>query len=247
MKIRSRIRSLKSSLRQRWHHLVGDRAPKGSASWLIATEAKYGGLISNVQRNKVSPLDPRSATELQNGGMTGGDRMFHHGYAPKYAEFLRPFIGGKPVHLVEIGILKGTGLAIWCDLFANGKVRGFDIDLGHTRNNIPFLKSCGAFRETEPELHEFDQFVDNTDYVGSILKGDRLDICIDDGFHSNESIIITMKSLVPYLNDRFVYFIEDNSEVHRELRSLYPQFDIENCGELTVVSSKVKSGTWQTS
>jgi len=46
---------------------------KGSEEWLILKEYKYGGLVKNVPRNKVSILDKRTKYELNIGGMIGGD------------------------------------------------------------------------------------------------------------------------------------------------------------------------------
>lgn len=211
----------------------------GTAEWLVGTEIKFGGIETKVPRNKVSPNDPRTKDQLSLGGMIGGDRMLHHGYAEKYSEYLFPFVkSGKIVTLAEVGILKGTGVATWCDLFQNGRILGLDIDLGHINGNMDNLRARGAFKRNRPELYEFDQFLDNAEYLEMILKGDKLDIFIDDGFHSAESILSTMKSVVPHLADCFVYFIEDNSNVHAKVRSIYPDFLVDNEGELTVVTRK---------
>lgn len=209
----------------------------GTKEWLIGTEIKYGGLVTQVSRNKVSPKDPRTMEELRKGGMIGGDRMLHHGYADKYSKYLLPYIeGNRSVTVAEFGILKGTGIAMWCDLFTGGRVLGLDIDLGHIKENMDNLKRLGAFKNNQPELYEFDQFEDNIGYLGTILKGDRIDICIDDGFHSNESILNTMKSVMPYLAEEALYFIEDNKDVHKAIRSLYPELLVDSKGELTIVS-----------
>jgi hypothetical protein len=96
---------------------------------------------------------------LRLGGMIGGDRMLHNGYAPIYAAFLQPLLGQRNLTIAEFGILKGTGLAIWCDAFPGCRLLGFDIDLAHFLDNKPKLKRKGAFKDHEPELHEFDQLV----------------------------------------------------------------------------------------
>lgn len=210
-------------------------ANPGSVDWLTGAEIKYGGMVTKVKRNKVSPLDPRSGEEVNEGGMTGGDRMGHHGYAQKYAEYLTPFIASdKHLVVAEFGILKGTGLAIWSELFPDARILGLDIDLGHTQNNLDYLMSMGAFSRSKPELHEFDQFVENTAYLESILDGDKIDVCIDDGYHSIESIMCTMKSVMPHLSEEFVYIIEDNRDVHHEIRSTFPELSIDNVDELTI-------------
>jgi len=215
------------------------KSSPGTTTWLVGTEIKYGGYITNVQRNKVSPIDPRSEEKIETGGMTGGDRMLHNGYATKYSKYILPYVNSnKQVTLAEVGILMGTGLAIWCDLFPNGRILGFDIDLTHINRNMSRLKSIGAFKRNIPELYEYDQFLDNTKYLGSILKNNKIDICIDDGFHCDEAILTTMKSVLPYLGDSFVYFIEDNENVYKKLKLIYPNFSFEYKDELTIISKQ---------
>lgn len=165
--------------------------------------------------------------------------MLRHGYAKEYSHYLRPYLAnGRHVTLAEFGILEGSGLAIWCDLFRKGRILGLDIDLEHINRNMERLRELGAFADNAPELCEFDQFLDNEPYLGRILGGDKIDICIDDGFHSVESILTTMKSVYPHLADRFVYFIEDSEVVHREIRTRYPELTVEHSGEMTVVLRK---------
>lgn len=229
-------RRLPKTLVQNWYLRRYRSSSPGSAPWLIGAEIKFGGLVTDVPRNKVSQQDPRTEAQLRSRGMSGGDRMLHHGYAEAYARHLRRYVDGRRVTLAEFGILQGGGLAIWCDLFRTGRILGLDIDLGHINRNIGRLRGLGAFIHNEPELYEYDQFLDNKRYVGEILGSDRIDICIDDGFHSAESILATMKSVYPYLADVFVYFIEDNETVHREIRTMYPALTVEHCGEMTVVS-----------
>ncbi len=163
--------------------------------------------------------------------------MLDHGYAPKYAQYLAPYLTrhGR-LTIMEIGILRGTGLAIWSDLFPSSRVIGLDIDLSHTRANMAALKMEGAFGETDPELYEFDQYEPSSGYLGTLLKGDRIDICIDDASHKSEAILRTLESVMPHTNESFVYFVEDNATVCDEIRVLYPGYDIESCGELTIIS-----------
>ena len=210
----------------------------GQPDWFIHTELKYGGVSINVKRGKVSPNDRRSLKKIKTGGMTGGDRMLYHNYAKKYSQYLLPYIKKNNLVLVEIGILKGVGLAIWCDLFSEERVIGFDIDLNHIKKNMDNLKSFGAFKHNIPELHEFDQLQDNTDYVSRILMNDTIDICIDDGLHSDESILTTLKSIIPYLSKEFVYIIEDNYTIYKKIPSIFPECYIDNQGELTILTRK---------
>jgi hypothetical protein len=209
----------------------------GSPNWLVGKEMYYGGLQTNVRRNKVSPNDPRTTEEIRQGGMIGGDRMYHHGYAEYYATFLNSFLHKSPeITLVEIGILKGTGLAVWCDLFPGSRIIGLDIDLGHFKDNLNKLRRCKAFQSSWPELYEFDQFLDNRDKVQKLLRGSLIDICIDDGFHSVESIMKTFRSIFPFLSAEFVYFIEDNWTVSAVLADEFSELKVWSYGKLTVVT-----------
>jgi hypothetical protein len=137
--------------------------------------------VTNVARRRVSPRDERTAEQLAFGGITGGDRMLHHGYGPTYARYLRPFLGGWNLTVAEFGILKGTGLAMWCDLFPDARVIGLDIDIGHFEEHRSTLERRGTFRQNKPELHEYDQLVSGQDRLRQILKGSTLDVVIDDG------------------------------------------------------------------
>ncbi|MDE0309038.1 MAG: glycosyltransferase family 25 protein [Acidiferrobacterales bacterium] len=122
-------------------------ASPGTADWLIGTEIKYGGISLNVVREKLSPHDRRSLYNPRLNPAIGGDRMLHHGYAVHYAEFLKPYVKDRDRRFVicEFGILKGTGLAIWCDLFPNARCIGFDVDLSNIEKNMDDLLQRGAF------------------------------------------------------------------------------------------------------
>ncbi len=220
-------------------------------NWLIATEQKYGGLIKGIKKRKISDKDPRSKAELEQVEMQGGDRMSLHGYAEKYAQYLLPFVlnnilGSHPVSLIEVGILKGTGLAIWSELFPGARIIGFDLDLSYIQENMSTLLEQGAFKENPPQLFEFDQYKDNAHLVYTILGESKIDIVIDDGVHSAETIINTLNILLPFTADNFVYFIEDNSEVHQTIRRIYPGLHIENFGELTIITRKVSTTPYET-
>lgn len=161
--------------------------------------------------------------------------MLWHGYAKDYSRYLERFdYDGKGV-IAEFGILRGNGLALWCDLFPNARVLGFDIDIDHFESNKNNLINLGAFSSNYPEVYRYDQFEDNQDYIRNILGNDTIDICIDDGCHFDDAITCTMKSVLPNLSDKFVYFIEDNKDIHKQIGLLYPQLKLISRGQLTVI------------
>ncbi|MDC1345446.1 hypothetical protein N8195_04620 [Candidatus Pelagibacter ubique] len=210
----------------------------GSNLWFSAVEKKYGGFVRDVKRNKVSDFDTRSELELKTGGMTGGDRMYFHDYGKIYSKYLLNLIKksrNKKITLVEVGILKGTGLAMWSEIFPNANIIGLDIDLDHTKNNIKNLKSLGAFKKSDPELYFFDQFKDSEDEIRKLLNHRKIDVIIDDGFHSDETILNTFYAIKPFLSDNFTYFIEDSESAYKILQKLYCDFKFKKYGMLTVI------------
>jgi hypothetical protein len=202
-------------------------------------EEFFGGYITNVKRNKVSELAPKDV-KLKLGGYSGGDRMSRHGYAKWYAKHLTKFVENRnhPYVIVECGILKGTGLAVWSKLFPNATIIGLDIDLSHTKNNFEFLKSKGAFPNNQIELYEFDQFNKNKDLLLDILKRRKVDIVIDDGFHSEETITNTLNDLIPFLSKDFVYFVEDNRTIHKTIVKKYNQYKVSKYKKFVVLQHK---------
>ncbi len=222
-------------------YLLQRKPPVGSAEWLTRSEVAYGGYVTGVVRRRVSPLDGRTPEQLAFHGMTGGDRMLHHGYCAIYARHFSQFVGKTGLTVAEFGILKGTGLAIWCDLFPDARVLGFDIDLTHFEENLPRLVQRGAFKRTTPELHEYDQLVESSQQLGTILKGAKLDVVIDDGLHSVDAIVKTWRSVRPHLAGRFVYFIEDYDGLLSAVGSQFEGFKTASDGMMTVVSSDLNA------
>ena len=125
---------------------------------------------------------------------------------------------------------------MWSDLFPVSRIIGFDIDLSHIKENIPELEKRGA-RLKNIELHEFDQLANGPLDISRALQGDTIDVIVDDGLHSNESILNTIESVGSHLSDEFVYFIEDNDRVYKIIKEKYPQWKVSQYGELTVCTN----------
>ena len=170
--------------------------------------------------------------------MIGGDRMDPslNNYAPFYEKHLRRYVG-KPIVLVEVGILRGQGLAIWSELFPDGSVIGLDIDLGHFEAERPALIARGAFRAGNVETANYDQLLGTPDDVAKILGGRKADVVIDDGLHSPAAILNTFKSFRPHLADQFTYIVEDNPRTKRILARHTAGLHVDRQGMITAVSS----------
>lgn len=215
----------------------GRIARRGSALWLAERERRYGGKIVDVPRRRVSPDDPRDSSMVASGGMTGGDRFSreHNAYGPAYARHLRRFLSSTAPVVVEVGVLKGTGLAVWCDLFPTGTILGLDIDPSLFNYEYPKLRRRRAFELNSPTVLEFDAYRPDTSVLEENLKGRRIDVIIDDGPHTIEAIVRTASALKRFLSDDYVYFVEDNRNAAEAMRETLssPFVDVDQSGLVT--------------
>lgn len=192
---------------------------------LVALETQFGGYHTKVPWTVQSPYAPKPRLTW----MTGGDRMSRHGYAPTYAATLETL---TPRVIVELGILRGTGLATWCELFPSARVIGLDIDLHHFTENLDFLHECGAFTVNRPEVYQFDEMApDAPEQLITVLDGTEVDLFIDDALHSDAAILHTFSHAWRHVAPGGAYVIEDNGTVAPSL----PVPHVSSHGLLTVV------------
>lgn len=204
-------------------------------NWLIRAERKYGGIARNVARRKVSDHDPRTPEELARGGMQGGDRMLHHGYAAHYAQHLATL--KNPWTVVELGILRGTGLAIWAELFPTASVIGLDVDISHFHGNRNTLLRHGL-RSSQIEVHEFDELApDAGAALDRVIGGRRIDVMIDDALHYDSAILRALEVFMPRMASPGLYFVEDNRVVHKAISARYPALTVHSHDRLTVIET----------
>jgi hypothetical protein len=208
------------------------------ANRLEAIETRFGGIQRNVPRGRVSRFDPRSAQQLATGGMQGGDRMIAHGYAAQYAKALVPFMQRRDLVVVELGVLRGSGLAMWCELFPRARrIIGLDVDTAHFRSHRSTLERLGAFRRQQPEVHEFDELSPNAPArLAQILAGVKVDLFVHDALHYDSAILATLEHAHRHFAEPFRCFVEDNNTVAHQLRSLYgDRYAVAAAGRLTVL------------
>lgn len=202
-------------------------------------ETRYGGGRSAVERRRVSPHDPRlrpgeTAAAIPGKMVSGGrfipNRFYAETYADRFSDRAGRFV------MVELGVLLGVGLAVWCDVFPEARVIGLDID--PERFDERTLRARGAFASNTPEVHFFDELADdNGGTIEAILAGERIDVLIDDAMHDDRSILKAMADFMPFMADEFLYFIEDNNTVDEPIRKEWPDLMVSRRGKLTVVSN----------
>ncbi|CAK8995008.1 unnamed protein product [Durusdinium trenchii] len=190
----------------------------------------------------------------------GSDRMSgkKHDYSTCYVKFLnkwRKIVEQSPEAFVpllvaEIGILKGSGLAIWSDIFGcDARIHGFDMVLDNTKANMDYMKRHGAFVKNNLELHTINQMNDNTAIVEAIAAGKRFSFVVDDGYHTMKSIWLTFDSFRPSLHQSaFLYVVEDISLDELDaVKKLFKDYHVDECSAdqriIAVTPKTPKTGT----
>lgn len=118
-------------------------------------------------------------------------------YFPIYHRHLERFVGRSP-HVLEIGICGGGSLPMWLDYFGDGThVYGVDIE-----------PECRKHQRENVNVFIGDQA--DTGFWDLVLsKVPRLDVVIDDGGHTAEQQITTLRCLLPQMAAGGVYICED--------------------------------------
>lgn len=184
---------------------------------LINLEQKFGGFVGGVANGRKA---------------TGGDRMGGPGRRHRYAQHYSDHLPMDPKVVIELGVFKGTGLAIWCDLYPRACVIGLDIDLSNFQENKQRLIELGAFRHNQPQIYQFNKYKDD---LGTILNGQSVDVLIDDSCHKTEGIVLFLKNNIHHVSDTGVIFVEDNTKVHKRLIGTFPDYQIHPNHNMTIM------------
>jgi len=206
---------------------LGLSAPHEATECPISFASQGEGLIQlkAIEHNGHPGITPEELVDAEahfahtggeaDHGDVGGDRMseMRHNYAPTYAKFLSRLLrGATPTanpKIAEVGILTGTGLGMWSRLFPQSDVFGFDLNTTSFLSNRGHLTTLGM-QDARVLVQTMNQMEDNIELLQwAFGKDTRLSIVVDDGYHIPEAGEKTFTSFRPFLEDRFVYFIED--------------------------------------
>ena len=134
---------------------------------------------------------------------SGTDKLTRHGYHRFYDQFLQPLYG-KPVRMLEVGVLGGDSLHAWQTVFdaAQSTIYGVswppadNVRTGDLHDNVHILyrdqSDCGQL-----------------DDIGRTVGQAPLDLVIDDGSHHPEHQLKTLVKLFPLVAPGGFYVIED--------------------------------------
>jgi len=152
----------------------------------------------------------------------GGDKMSadRHGYADDYARLLSRWTAPT---VVEVGVFQGVSLAVWCDVFPDGKVIGLDLDLNRFWDYRHFLADQGAFATNYPTVvGDWDAYFPNVQVLDQVLRGRTIDVLIDDGPHTDVAVLSVLDAVRGLLSPQFTYIVEDMPNGEELLRSRIP-------------------------
>jgi hypothetical protein len=143
-----------------------------------------------------------------------------HGYADDYARLLSRWTAPT---VVEVGVFQGVSLAVWCDVFPDGKVIGLDLDLNRFWDYRHFLADQGAFATNYPTVvGDWDAYFPNVQVLDQVLRGRTIDVLIDDGPHTDVAVLSVLDAVRGLLSPQFTYIVEDMPNGEELLRSRIP-------------------------
>ncbi len=134
---------------------------------------------------------------LEIGNATGTDKVSFHNYHEIYPQYIEKFYNSKG-GMLEIGILEGSSLNLWLELFPKMHIYGLDINPNKEIN-----------KNERYTIIKGDQSV-QADLVNAINKIEHpLWFINDDGSHIPEHQLLTFNTMFPKLEVGGVYIIED--------------------------------------
>lgn len=130
------------------------------------------------------------------GILAGTDKgSLGHDYLSQY-ERIFGHLRQVPITLLEIGIAQGASLEMWAHYFPNAQIVGVDI-------NRACLKFAGDRCAVEIGSQDDPQF------LRRIGETHRPHVIIDDGSHRADHVVLTLRTLFPYLRSGGIYVAED--------------------------------------
>jgi len=141
----------------------------------------------------------QSLSELFNDPAYGKVYKWHH-YLEIYETFFEKF-RGKPLVILEIGILDGGSLRLWRNYFGDQcKVYGVDIN--------PLAKQ---YEDVGIHIRIGDQ--SDPKFLAQLIQEvGHFDIVIDDGAHTNFMVRSSFMAL--YVNTKHLYVVEDTQALY---------------------------------
>ncbi|GLS23931.1 hypothetical protein GCM10007874_69520 [Labrys miyagiensis] len=118
-------------------------------------------------------------------------------YFPAYDKILRQFVG-RPITIVEVGVLYGGSLFMWRDYFGESA----------TIIGVDFNPEAKKWEAEGFKIYIGDQSSEKF-WDGLFKEIGSVDILIDDGGHTNRQQIVTLRKAVHHIRDGGLLIVED--------------------------------------
>jgi hypothetical protein len=127
----------------------------------------------------------------------GGDSDTNHNYTQVYHSLFEEDRDAVR-NVLEIGVHAGSSLRMWKEYFPRAHILGLDTNM-----------DCLKHAEDRIVIKMADQ--NNPDQLKAAVYGygPKFDLIVDDGSHERQHQIVSMTTLLPYLEDWGYYVIED--------------------------------------
>lgn len=123
------------------------------------------------------------------------DKWVH--YFSVYEKWFSPY-RGKDIVFVEVGVQNGGSVQMWKNYFGkSAQIVGVDID-----------ERCKQFEEERINI-EIGSQEDPNFWAAFKEKYSRVDIFLDDGGHTMNQQIVTLREMFPHVKDGGIYMCED--------------------------------------
>lgn len=159
--------------------------------------AKGLGPRSDARSPSIPAVAPNALEQYFDAHVHGPGLWKWRHYFGIYERHLAKF-RGRPVRVVEIGVLGGGSLAMWRAYFGpHSTIYGIDID-----------PACRTHAGEGVEIIIADQS-DRAFWTDFVSRMPPIDIVLDDGGHQAHQQIPTLEALLPHLRPGGVYICED--------------------------------------
>jgi len=168
---------------------------RGSAQWFAQADAaaeRLGASGPNPRR-----VHPSQQNILEQIGAKHKPTKINHNYLEYYGRHFDP-IRLEVKRFLEIGVQTPASLNMWEEYFPNADIIGLDID-----------PACRKYAGGRKRVFIGDQCDRNSLRKMIAEVGGGFDIIVDDGLHTEESILTSFVELFPAMSPNGIYVFED--------------------------------------
>ena len=163
--------------------------------------------------------------EILNSKRYRTDKHTSHSYVQEYYEDAFKKYQDKEISFLEIGVLMGESMKLWCDYFKNAKnIVGVD-----TFERDSMEKVTSNLKNYNLDLWKMNSFKGDEDKFKEFKEGypDGFDIIVEDGLHTSEAQIKTFKRYSSLMKKGGLYIIEDiNPGVVGDITDALPDIEM---------------------